>query len=315
MTRRADNGGRRGARGAAAAVFACLGAIAAAHAEDGYIRGTLDWQGATRGYLLSVPPDSGTAPLPLVIALHGAGGDGGSFAAETRLGAAANARKMLVVFPDGTEAAPRRRLWNARFCCGAAITAGIDDIGFVGALIDHLAAERPVDRGRIYATGMSNGGMLVYELAATHPDWFAAIAPVASAIGGTLRSGEGYLINAPGEPVPVMMLHGRKDSFVLFDGGASPVLHFPNHWKTSVADALSFWAAADGCAPEPQASEPVPGTLRRVEYPGCQAGSEVVLWEIEQGDHEWPAVNFPSPAGPISAAAEILRFFAAHSRE
>ena len=162
---------------------------------------------------------------------------------------------------------------------------------------------------------MSNGGMFAYQLAAMHPEWFAAIAPVSAAIGGTSRSGDSYMIRAPARPVPVMMIHGRKDSYVLFDGGSSPVLHFPNHWKTSVADALTFWAAVDGCAPVPKVSEPVPGKLSRTDFVDCRDGSAVMLWEIEQGEHEWPTIEFPSPEGPITAAAAILDFFAEHRRE
>lgn len=301
-------------RCAAGAVLLVTVAIGAAQAEDR--RGTLVFAGAERSYLLHVPPGAGGAPLPLVIALHGAGGNGADFAAETQFGAAADAAGMLAVFPDGIQSAPGRGSWNAHFCCGAAAAQGLDDIGFIGALIDTVASQQPVDRGRVYATGMSNGGMFAYQLAAAHPAWFAAIAPVSATIGGIARSGASFLIGVPARPVPVMIIHGRKDRYVLYDGGSSGALKFPNHWKMSVADAVSFWVAADACPAAPELSEADAGRLRRIAYGGCAEGSEIVLWEIADGDHSWPAdVAFPAAGGTRTAAAEIVQFFAAHTRE
>jgi polyhydroxybutyrate depolymerase len=164
---------------------------------------------------------------------------------------------------------------------------------------------------------MSNGGMLSYQLAAAHPQWFAAIAPVSATIGGTSRNGDRFVIAAPDRPVPVMIIHGRKDPFVLFEGGSSSLISFPKRSNMAVADALSLWAAADRCAAPPAVSEPVPDRLRRTVYNPCRGGSEIVLWEIEDGEHNWPAsVRFPAPDGaPRTAAAEILAFFARHRRE
>lgn len=297
-------------------VFAGLLLIGAAHAEDpeGYRRETLSWGGRDREYLIHVPPSAGNKPLPLVLALHGAGGNAADFAQETRFALAADSRGMLVAVPDGTGTQPGRLSWNAHFCCGAAIAQQSDDIGFIGALIERLAKEQPVDRRRVYATGMSNGGMLSYQLAAAHPEWFAAIAPVSATIGGTNRQGEFFAISRPSQPVPVMIIHGRKDPYVLFDGGVSPFLTFTLRSNLAVADAIAFWTAADGCASPPQQTEPVPGKLRLLAYPACRDGSEVVLWEIEEGDHSWPNVSFPGPNGEMrSTAEEILAFFATHS--
>src|SRR6266576_3041597 len=58
------------------------------------------------------------------------------------------------------------------------------------------------------------GGMLSYQLAAAHPQWFAAIAAVSATVGGTSRNGNRFVIAAPDRPVPVMIIHGRKDPFV-----------------------------------------------------------------------------------------------------
>jgi polyhydroxybutyrate depolymerase len=280
-------------------------------------RETMLWEGRERSYLLHVP-EGGGAALPLVIVLHGAGGNAAAFAEETQFTAAAEPRHDLVVFPDGIGNEPGKLSWNAHICCGAALAQKSDDLGFILALIDHISGELPVDAHRIYATGMSNGAMLSYQLAAAHPERFAAIAAVSGAIGGTSRDGERFVIPPPARPVPVMIIHGRKDPYILFDGGTSTLLGYPKRSNMAVADALALWSEADGCAPEPQRTEPTPGKLARTLFTECRGGAAVMLWDIEEGDHNWPPSDmlFPAPGGMTrSAAAEILAFFAEHRRE
>jgi poly(3-hydroxybutyrate) depolymerase len=310
---------RRGVMAVAAAdafVLILAGGSGSARADgSGYEQGALQWQGVTRSYLLHVPPDAGNAALPLVIALHGAGGSAGGFAEETQMAAAGDKMRMMVAFAAGTERVPGRETFNAQICCGDAVAGQVDDVGFIGALIDDVGAHHALDRSRVYAVGMSNGGMLVHQLAARHPEWFAAIAPVSATIGGMTRDGNTYIIPMPKLPMPVMIIHGMRDGLVLYSGGASPNLSFPYRWKLSVPDALSFWAAVDGCATPGEATEPVAGTLRATIYSRCKDGSEVRLWTIVEGEHAWPDDIFPADHGTRSASAEILSFFARFHRE
>ena len=300
---------------------ACLalwsGATASADGSGRDRRETLTWEGRERSVLLHLPP-SAAGRLPLVVVLHGAGGNSAAFAEETQFAAAADASGFAAVFPDGIGTEPGKLSWDAHICCGAALAQKSDDIGFIVALIDRLTGELPIDRHRIYATGMSNGGMFAYQLAAARPDLIAAIAPVSATIGGTSRDGEPFVIAPLDRPMPVMIMHGRKDPYVLFDGGTSKLLNYPNRSNMAVADALAFWAKVDGCGGPPEREEVEPGRLARVDYPECGKGSAVVLWELVTGDHNWPPsdMTFPAPdGGKRSAAAEILAFFAEHRRE
>jgi polyhydroxybutyrate depolymerase len=313
-------GGGRGAILSRLALALAIAALAARGAAAGPLSGDsdgrLEWDGRERSFLLHVPAKTEGA-MPVVIVLHGANGNAAAFAEETRFAGEAERRHMLTVFPDGTETEPGKRSWNAHFCCGVAAKEKIDDTGFIAALIDHLAERMPLDRKRVYLTGMSNGAMLAYQFAAARPDLVAAIAPVSGTIGGTSRDGERFVIATPDRPVPVLIIHGRQDPFVLFNGGTSALLNYPKRSNMAVGEALSFWSTVDGCAPLPERSEPVPGTLLRVAYPECRDGSEVVLLEIETGDHSWPVDPiFPATDGVMrSASAEILSFFAAHHRD
>jgi poly(3-hydroxybutyrate) depolymerase len=286
-----------------------------ARADEAYTQHSIEWQGAKRSFLLHVPPQEGEGALPLVLAIHGYGDTARNFAEETHLAAAADAAEVMVAFPLSLDTRRGKQGFNAQICCGPALQSHRDDLGFALAVIDDIAAHRALDRSRVYATGISNGGMLTYQLGALHPERFAAIAVVSGAIGGTTPGGGSYLIPVPKWPLPVMIMHGIRDRVVLYDGGASPILAAPYQWKTSVADAVSFWAAADHCAEDHPASKRVSSALGATIYTDCAGGSAVRLWTIENGAHDWPGRIFPAPGGGTrTASAEIIDFFAAYRR-
>src|SRR5215831_5938057 len=90
---------------------------------------------------------------------------------------------FLAVYPYGTGVMKAKLLtWNAGPCCGYAQKNKIDDVAFVAALLDDLAARVDYDRARVYATGHSNGAMMAYRLAQDLSDRIAAIAPVGGAL-------------------------------------------------------------------------------------------------------------------------------------
>ena len=294
-------------------VFGSGGGVA--RADEPYQRVAVLWQGMARSYIIHLPPHAAAGPLPLVIVVHGAGDNAAAFAKETQMAVAADAREMMVAFPEGVQRVPNLGTFNAQFCCGDAEELNTDDYGFVGAIIKDIAAHYPLDRSRIYATGMSNGGMLVYQLAAIHPDWFAAIAPVSATIGGMTNKGETYIIPRPKLTMPVMIMHGTDDHIVQYNGGASPTVQLAYPWRMAVLDSFGFWSAVDGCRSPYVTTEPVAGLLDLTVSSECKDGTEVRLWTIEKGGHYWPDDIFPSKDGKRSAAAEILAFFSKYRRE
>jgi polyhydroxybutyrate depolymerase len=215
----------------------------------------------------------------VVLAFHSAAMNGQGMARFSGLSEKADASGFVVVYPNGTGATPLLLYWDA----GGVRGRPADDVGFVARLLDDLATVVNVDASRVYATGMSNGGMLCYRLAAELSDRIAAIAPVA----GTMALEACH----PTRPVPVLHFHGTEDRLVLFGG---PDERIPKNLKfLSVADTVRMWAKADGC-PETPAVSRLPdrrddGTVVRREVfgPG-RDGSEVILYAIEGGGHTWP---------------------------
>jgi len=312
---------RRGAWFAVLAlVVAGLTQPAAAHpADESDPWPSLNSGGLERHYLLHLPTGlkSAIGPVPLVIVLHGAAGDARSTADMTGFSPLADEARFIAVYPEGTSIGvdPVRQTWNAGFCCGAAVRSHVDDLAFLNALIDSLSANYPVDPHRIYLTGLSNGAMLAYRFAAQYPERIAAIAPVAGTIGGTAGTDQPPIaIARPDRPVPVLIIHGMMDGYVLYHGGVSPNVNTPGRFNVSVDDAVRFWTAADGCAGRPAPSAIAGGRVIVEEFAHCRDRAEVRLVALTNGPHEWP-LAIAQPNGVEEPTAMVIwRFFRDHQR-
>jgi poly(3-hydroxybutyrate) depolymerase len=100
-------------------------------------------------------------PAPLVVMLHGALGTGAQAESTYGWDAEADRGGFLVAYPDGLH-----RSWAVSDgCCGPPAAAGVDDVAFITRMVKEVSGWLPVDADRVFATGISNGGMLAYRLA------------------------------------------------------------------------------------------------------------------------------------------------------
>ena len=179
-----------------------------------------------------------------------------------------------------------------------------DDLGFIAQLLDELEATLCIDLDRVYATGMSNGGMFVHRLGCAMPERFAAIAPVS----GTLARGFNCAPDKS-KPVSMMSIYGSEDHFVDLEGAVSS----DGFYYTSAEAVMSKWADSES---QSCTSSPVPYAtsqdgvldLRCVEYPDCATGVEIAncTWK---GGHNWPKDGDHDFGNQI-----IWEFFSRHSR-
>jgi polyhydroxybutyrate depolymerase len=257
-----------------------------------------------------------TVAAPVVLALHGGGSNPAAMADFCGLSQKANQEGFLVVYPHGSGRTGEYLSWNAGNCCGHAWKRGVNDVEFVHRLLDDLSEAAEVDARRVFATGMSNGGMLAYRLACEMPERIAAIAPVA----GTL----GLADCRPALPVPVLHFHGTKDLFVPYEGGKGPRSLSGTNFLP-VREAIQTWVRNNECKPGPVEtvlSEGKSDGMRITQhtYAGGRDGAEVALVTIEGGGHTWPgrlprlAMLGPSAIG-ISANDMMWEFFQRHGRK
>jgi polyhydroxybutyrate depolymerase len=262
---------------------------------------TLTSSGLVRTAILQVPQRYlSTQAAMLVLNFHGVTSDAVQEEVLARMNPASEDLGFIVVYPFGFQ-----RSWNAGQCCEPAATYGIDDVQFVRDLIATVAAEYCVDRHRVYATGMSNGGILSHRLGCELADTIAAIAPVAGVFAFPPEECR------PSRPVPIIDFHGTADTIVPWDGAQM----LNGGTLVSVPDSIAAWRSINAC---PAASQTIysAGDATCVSWSGCAQGSEVVLCTIEGGGHTWPG-GVPVPAlgktsTDLSASDAMLSFFAAH---
>lgn len=269
----------RGSAGAATARAG--GAQCAQPGRTGRFRVTVNVEGQARSALVNVPPGAtGRQRLPLVVALHGAGGNGRSMETYSGLTKAGNQRGFVIAYPDAEgkfwQLAPTGEQAN-------------DDVAFIGALIDQLKATVCTNARRVYATGVSNGGGLTARLGCELSDRVAAIAPVAG-IYAPLPPCH------PDRPVSVLEVHGTNDVAVDY---------------AQVAPFLAQWAALDSCPKRVVRSRV---TLRTLLFarPACVQRTAVEHVKILGGPHAWPGTPLDKPGHTLrfAAAPAVLSFFA-----
>jgi len=269
--------------------------------------------GLTRSYSVYVPDGySAGTPIPLVLGFHGGGGGFGlNFAHVTQLNPVARANTFIVAYPNGT-GTPLS--WNGGGCCGAAAANDVDDVTFTRMLIDDISARYTVDPKRVYATGMSNGGVLVHRLGVQLADRIAAIASVA----GELYPGGDFVLGRPARPVSVLVFHGTTDIAYRYD---------PN----TMQSVLGWWMVSNGIP----LTTPTVTYEHGIEtcYTNATSTSEVTLClanpptpiiiggvVYDGGGHAWPggvkaSLNGPGfdiPTRDINASAAIWEFFSRH---
>lgn len=267
--------------------------------------------GEERSYNLYVPLNFDTSkPAAVVFAFHGGGGNADIMMRTSGFNEIADEEGFLVVYPNGSGRLDDKLLtWNGGTCCGFAQENNIDDVGFVRAMLGDLQTIADIDMKRVYATGMSNGGIMSYRLACEAADIFAAIAPVA----GTLN----FSPCEPSEAVSVIHFHGTDDQQLPYNGGVGAESLVGVDF-VSVQDSLAAWASINGCDSQPRTSSV--DEIQHQVWEGCAGSSSVELYTIIGGKHAWPGSDGPGwvggdePTQAISASEIIWQFFEAHPK-
>jgi polyhydroxybutyrate depolymerase len=246
---------------------------------------TLQVAGEARSYRVHQPA-TGSGPFPVVFSFHGFNSNAEQEERLSQFSVLADREGFIAVYPEGVDAR-----W--RF-----MGRSDDDVLFTTAIIDELAANLPIDRRRIYATGISNGAQMAWRLACDRPTVFAAFGFVS---GGYLK--------VCGEPLrpPIILFHGTGDRLLPYDGRGILM---------SVRDFAMGWAARSGCRMARQGEIIYRKGDATAERWACLPGQEVDLYTLEGKGHSWPGSSMPAriTSQDVDATAVMWAFFAAHPR-
>ena len=249
-------------------------------------------------------PQKLPSQAPLVVMLHGGFGSGSQAEQYYGWDQEADRDGFVVVYPDGVNHA-----WNTGGgCCGTPAKQNTDDVGFIKAMIAAVQGEVPIDAARIYATGISNGGIMAYRLACD-TDLFAAIGPDSATLLGTCP--------AP-KPVSVLHIHGTADKRIRYDGGEGE--GFAHIDGPAVQTVVAGWRTVDGCG---QPSVRTDGSVT-TSTASCPGGRTVELISIAGAGHQWPGsaqkpvqekvLGADPPSTALNATDMYWNFFVAHPK-
>ncbi|MCI0505774.1 MAG: hydrolase [Gammaproteobacteria bacterium] len=250
----------------------------------------LEIGGVERIYYFHMPPGQPTEARPLVMVFHGGLGDGVKVSKQTDFNRIADKYGFAVVYPNSIE------YWNdGRSTTGTSK----NDTAFVLQLMNHLVKTENVDRNRIYATGVSNGGMFTLRLACELSDKIAAFAPVIASFPVSYHDK-----CEPGRAVPMMMINGTKDKLIQWKGGTihKGAKHGAGGEVIPVPKTAEFWREHNKCAADPKVTD-LPDvdktdetTVKIVSYSGCAKASALEWVQVDGGGHTWPGSQLSKPA-------------------
>jgi polyhydroxybutyrate depolymerase len=261
--------------------------------------------GLTRTALVYVPSRyDGKTPIPLVLSFHGRHGQGKDQANLSELHKVGERKGFLVVYPDGVA-----KSWNAGVGTGDAADRGIDDVGFVDALMDKLAERYRIDPDRVYASGVSNGGFFVHRLACERSNRFAAIATVAGEMLPALAKD-----CRVASPVAVLIFHGTRDPYVPYKGGQTK----GSGIALSSEEAANVWSRNNGSTGEWKETFKKGDVHCRTSEGGR---APVRLCTVEGAGHTWPGglqympkLLVGSTNRDVNASEMIWEFFEANPK-
>jgi polyhydroxybutyrate depolymerase len=240
---------------------------------------------------------------PVVFVFHGGLGNPDLSEKQTGFSKKADEEGFIVVYPYGTGSFDKKLLtWNTWDCCGYADKKNINDVDFIKALLAEIKLKYNIDDKRIYAAGLSNGGMMCYLLACELPEYFAAVAPVAATMFDTL------VCNSKGE-VSLIIFNSIDDQHIPYNGGVGEK-SLVDVEKLAVETVVNLWVKKyNGYLMNKSESS----LFHKTNYKNNN-GTEIVLYKMLSGGHSWPGGEkirafADNPVKNVSATDLIWEFF------
>lgn len=290
---------------------------------------TFEHKGRHRTAIIVVP-NAGTVPeagWPLVMMIHGAGGSAKQVMESSGWAELGEQERFVTVFPNGTPKNEKRsesflgnpQTWNSggksSLAAGelSATAKEIDDVGFLGELIERVQRELRIDPNRTFVAGHSNGAGIAYRFGFERSDLVAAIGVVA----GTFFPDPKPLPH----PVSLIQIVGDKDPFTPMAGGTVKIAGR----KADMPPAMQSperWASMFGLQPDARIVQD-DERLKILEWGPGSDNVDVRAIIIKGHGHAYPtpkdrfhpAFLFGPTMKTLNAADTIWKFFRDHSRK
>ncbi|MCS7204190.1 MAG: hypothetical protein NZ853_00670 [Leptospiraceae bacterium] len=228
--------------------------------------------------------DPNVRTFPLMIGLHGGGGDHETFLSlsKGRLLKLKEKYGFFLVLPLGY-----KNHWNdgRKGRISKSHTFNIDDVGFLLKLIEYLKKHYPIDENRIFLFGISNGGMMAFRFACERSETIRGFATVATSMPVDLISNCQSSIR---KPLKFLFIHGTKDPIVPYEGGEVKVFFRSRGVVLSAEDTLDFWKKKLQCKPTKSSFLSQAKVQTEVLEFDCKKPNSMKFYKVHQGGHTWP---------------------------
>jgi len=256
---------------------------------------TMEFDGLTRKYLEYVPASyDGTEAFPIVLCLHGLGDNMNNFA-TIGMNYIADTANFIVLTPEAVPDPNFGTAWNSGASySGIVLNPNVDDVGFLGALLDSTIANYNVSVNNIFVTGFSMGGFMTNRLACELNQRFKACASVSGTMGASFSG-------SPASAIPFCHFHGTADGTVAYVN---------NMYGNDAEELVDYWVGINNCDTTP-IIDSIPDvaadskTVVHFIYPNGDDETSVEFYKIIGGEHEW----LSTPTNDISYTIKIWEFF------
>lgn len=269
---------------------------------------TITWQDTARAFIIHIPTAyQSSDTVPLVFAMHGLGDVASNFE-NIQMNPVADTANFIIVYPQALvdpgiaffTGNPNTTAFNS----GINYISGVDDVGFISALIDSISTQYNIDTTRVYACGFSMGGFMTHRLACQLSDRITAIASVSGQMAMSIPPACN-----PVKEVPVFHIHGTADQTVNYNGNSMLQM-------ISVDSTLAIWRTNNGCDNSPTITlyadnEPDGFITTIYNWTNCNNNSEILLYKVDSAEHQW----LYEPANDFDSAKEIWKFFSQHPKQ
>lgn len=264
--------------------------------------------GQTRAYKVVIPTKiKGDPLLPLVIALHGNGGNAETLIKETKWDVKATTENFILVAPEASRPIPNkprnqrnnRQTWNdgsGRFHSGV---QNIDDVKFIMQMLDELESRYPINKNQIFVTGFSNGASMTFRLA-MEVNRIAAIAPVA---------GINWMNKASVQhPISLLYIIGAQDNAKPMGGGVTKMANgriLETTVKPAIYTNIEKWATLIDCPSKPSTFTLSEG-LTGLRFTNCANNTQIEYIIVDNLGHVWPGATQLVPKAIVGSASNKL---------